>query len=160
MAPEVLKLPAPVVSSVDVARLSRELEAFEAYIEQARARKPEAKQTPPRTSRLLDELVGTNGLNLLQATDRAKLAAFLKALESAPNVHISFASDPSAAFTEKIVSWFRINIHPNMLVHVGLQPNIAAGCIVRTNNKVFDFSLRQNFAEKQQMLIDAIGGKA
>lgn len=160
MAPDLLKLPAPVVSSVDIARLTRELEAFEDYMGQARARKTATKQTPPRTSRLLEELVGANSLNLLQDGDRARLAKFLKSLESAPMVHISFATDPSAAFTEKIVSWFRANIHPTMLVQVGLQPNIAAGCIVRTNNKVFDFSLRQNFVEKQQMLIDAIGGGA
>ncbi|HKR81553.1 MAG TPA: hypothetical protein VJR27_00975 [Candidatus Saccharimonadales bacterium] len=159
MALEVLKLPAPVVSGVDVARLSRELEAFEDYMEQARARKTADKLAPPRTSRLLDELTRSNGLNLLQSADRARLKAFLTSLVGAPTVHISFASDPSAAFTEKIVTWFRTNIHPHTLVQVGLQPNIAAGCIVRTQNKVFDFSLRQNFAEKQQMLIQAIGGK-
>ena len=74
-------------------------------------------------------------------------------------MHISFAADPSASFTEKIVAWFRENIHPNILVQIGLQPNIAAGCVVRTANKIFDFSLRENFNQSQQSLIDAIGGK-
>lgn len=160
MAREVLGLPASVVGLVDINRLSRELEAFEDYMEQAHARKGGEKLAPPRTSRLLDQLVNANQLNLLQDDDRLRLKDFLGSLKTAPTVHISFASDPSAVFTEKIVTWLRANIHPNVLVQVGLQPNIAAGCIVRTENKVFDFSLRENFNQKWQLLVDAVSGDA
>lgn len=153
-----VQLPASIVSTMDVGRLSRELEAFEDYIEQARARKGGTALTPPRTSRLLDELTTTNNCNLLQDSDRERLETFLKSLEAAPVVHISFAVDPSAAFTEKLVRWLRTNIDEHLLVQVGLQPNIAAGCIVRTANKVFDFSLRENFAQKRDLLIKAIEG--
>ena len=160
MAREILQLPASVVSGVDISRLSRELEAFEEYMEQARVRQRTGKTlTPPRTSRLLDELARANQLNLLQDADRERLKLFLDSLDGAPTIHISFSADPSAAFTEKIVLWLRTNIHPHVLVQVGLQPNIAAGCIVRTPNKVFDFSLRENFNQKRQLLVDAIGGK-
>ncbi len=157
MAREVLVLPPTIVGVIDVNRLGRELEAFEDYMEQAKARKS-AKATPPRTSRLLDELAEANQLNLLQDADRERLQAFLGALKDAPSVHISFAADPSALFTQKIVAWFRENVHPNIMVQVGLQPNIAAGCVVRTQNKVFDFSLRENFTQNQQSLINAISG--
>ena len=157
MAREVLVLPPPVVSLVDVHRLSRELEAFEDYMRQAQVRKSGSPVTPPRTSRLLDELARANQLNILQDADRERLTAFLGSLADAPSIHISFAADPSAAFTEKIVLWLRANIHPQILLQVGLQPNIAAGCVVRTANKVFDFSLRENFTDKRGLLIEAIG---
>ena len=71
-------------------------------------------------------------------------------------IHISFAADPSAAFTDKIVAWFRENIHPFVLIQVGLQPTIAAGCVVRTANHSFDFSLRQHFTKQRQLLIDKL----
>ncbi|SRR6266568_7771008 len=157
MARDLLQLPPAVVSLVDINRLSRELEAFEEYMEQVQARKGGTAVTPPRTSRLLDELARANQLNLLQDADRARLKLFLDSLASAPTIHISFATDPSAAFTEKVVLWLRANINPHMLLQVGLQPNIAAGCIVRTSNKVFDFSLRENFAQKRALLVEAVG---
>lgn len=154
-----LRLPASVVGTVDINRLSRELEAFEDYVRQTKARSAGQPLAPPRTSRMLDELAGLNRLNLLQDDARQQLTSFLQNLQDAPTIHISFSADPSAAFTQKIVGWLRDNIHPQLMVQVGLQPNIAAGCIVRTPNKVFDFSLRQNFTQKRQLLLEAIAEK-
>ena len=97
--------------------------------------------------------------DLLQAADRAALAVFLKNLiEQAPTLHISFATDPSASFTAKIVGWLRANIHPLVLVQLGLQPSIAAGCVVRTTNKVFDLSLRDRFSQQKSVLLEALEG--
>jgi hypothetical protein len=39
------------------------------------------------------------------------------------------------------------------LVRVGLQPNIGAGCVVRTTNKSFDFSLRRFFDSKHEFFM-------
>ncbi len=165
MAPKVessadqdLLLPTSIVSSIDIRRLNREIEALEEYVAQATARKVGGNSVPPRTSRLLDELATANHLNLLQAADRTTLRSFLQKMQAAPTIHISFSADPSAAFTQKIVAWLRKNIDSHLLLQVGLQPTIAAGCIVRTENKVFDFSLRQNFTQKRQVLIDAVSG--
>jgi hypothetical protein len=36
---------------------------------------------------------------------------------------------------------------------VGLQPNLGAGSILRTTNKLFDLSLRQDFARKRDILM-------
>ena len=54
------------------------------------------------------------------------------------------------------MTWLRREIHPLVLMTVGLQPNIGAGCIVRTTNKYFDFSLRQDFANKRDLLQAAL----
>lgn len=151
-------LPSLVVGSVDVMRLRRELESLNDYMDQAALRKAgEESIKLPKTSRILDEFVNLNKLNMLQATDREAADRFLRALvDHAPTIHISFAADPSAAFVDKIVVWLRNNIHPQLLLSLGLQPTIAAGCIVRTPNRYYDLSLRRHFAAKRQLLLDKL----
>ncbi len=156
-----LELPTVIFGPVEVHRLQREVEALQEFLQAAAIREP-GKQAPlPRTSRMLEAMAADNKLNLLLATDQKKLITFLqKVEEKAPIIHISFAADPSAALTVKIVSWLRANIHPYALLQLGLQPTIAAGCIVRTANKTFDFSLRGRFDAKRNMLIDSLVASA
>ncbi len=151
-------LPALVSGVVEVRRLSRELEALDEYMRQAGLREAGAKQdTLPRVSRLLDETARENHINLLQKEDRANMSTALEQiLTTAPVVHLSFASDPSATFTSKIVTWLRQNVHPQLLVRLGLQPSIAAGCVMRTTNKSFDFSLRHRFEEQHAALVTSL----
>lgn len=152
-----LELPTIIFGPVEVHRLQREIEALQEYLQAAAIREP-GKQAPlPRASRMLEALAGDNKLNLLHAADQKRLITFLqKVEEKAPVIHISFAADPSAAFTAKIVSWLRANIHPYALLQLGLQPTIAAGCIVRTANKTFDFSLRKRFDQQRPLLIESL----
>jgi F0F1-type ATP synthase delta subunit len=150
-------LPDSVVGPVDAGRLNREMEELDEYLRASAIRKTGAAMQLPKTTVLLDELAEANHLNLLQPADRRRLVNFLHGLsEKAPVLHVSFAADPSSAFTAKIVRWLRQNIHPFVLVQVGLQPSIAAGCTVRSTNKYFDFSLRQHLLQNRQMLINAL----
>jgi F0F1-type ATP synthase delta subunit len=152
-----LKLPVLVFGVVEVRRLRRELEAVDDFMRQAAIREPGKPAALPRVSRLLDALVLDNGRNLLQETDRQELAAYLDTVaKTAPTIHISFASDPSSAFTAKLVTWLRGNIHPSVLLQIGLQPTIAAGCVVRTASKNFDFSLRHKLEEQRGELLKAL----
>lgn len=156
-----LELPTLIFGPVEIHRLLRELEALEEYMIQANIR-DKGKQVPlPKTSRLLEAVAGNNNFNLLNQADRAKLATFLSLIEAkAPVIHVSLAADPSSAFTAKLVAWFRTNVHPYTLVNLGLQPSIAAGCVVRTNSKSFDFSLRNRFAAQRALLLQSIEGGA
>lgn len=152
-----LKLPVLVFGVVEVRRLKRELEGLDEFVRQAAIREPGKQAALPRVSRLLDALATDNSRNLLQDADRQELHQFLVTTEkAAPTMHVSFASDPSSAFTAKLVTWLRANIHPAVLLQIGLQPTIAAGCIVRTANKSFDLSLRQSFEEKRPLLLQAL----
>ena len=149
-APQQLLLPVLVFGIVEVRRLKRELEAVDEFMRQETIREPGKQAALPRVSRMLDALATDNSRNLLQSDHRAELAAFLATVEtSSPTIHMSFASDPSSAFTSRMVKWLRGNIHPSILLQTGLQPTIAAGCIVRTPNKVFDFSLRHRLGIKR-----------
>ena len=150
-----LRLPVSVVSPTDIARLLRELDSIDEYFRQNEIRNETAN--PPRFSRLLDELVVTNKVDLTDNIQRDKLIAAIRLLEKkSPIMHISFSVDPPGAYVQKIVSWLRENVHPFILVRVGLQPNIGAGCVVRTTNKSFDFSLRKFFDKKRDFFIEKL----
>ena len=147
-------LPSSVLTPSDVHNLRRQLDDMSEFMRQAEIRKAGSALQLPRISHNLNELAKDNNLNLLHAEDRKVLLTFLDELKaSAPVVHISFSSDPSGDLLEKIADWFRRNIHPQTLIQVGLQPSIAAGCVIRTQNKIFDFTLRKHFLEQRPTLI-------
>lgn len=156
-----LKLPLSVISQVDVARLLRELNGLNDFFVGAAKRKPGASMQPSRSSRALEQLATDNGLNLFQDKDRAVLSVRLnEVLGKAPLMHISFAAEPSPRALESILAWLRQNIHPHALLQVGLQPTIAAGCVLRTANKVFDMSMRNHLKKQEPYLVQLIQGAA
>lgn len=159
MAAEQLLLPDGAVTRADVGRLMREAEAVASFLDQAATRQPGTAVQLPKTSHLLEEMVASNKLNLLQPADRKQLADFLKVVRTkAPILHISFNSDPSPIFQQRLITWIRQQMHPYILLQIGLHPSIGAGCIVRTTNKFYDFSLRQRFSEQRMLLISKLRG--
>ena len=154
-----LKLPSNIVSQTDVARLIRELNGLDDFFIGAKNRPSGTSVQPPRLSRLMDGLSRENGVNLLEEKHRTKLMEMLKEVhKSAPSMHISFAVEPSPKALEQVLIWMRQNIHPQVLLSVGLQPAIAAGCILRTTNKVFDMSLRSYLKQQSPYLTRLIRG--
>lgn len=152
-------LPVGIVTPVDVNRLIREIQVLDEFLRQAAIRQPGSNMKLPRTSRLLDDLLNSNKLNVLLEVDRRRLEQFMVAVKNhAPVLHMSFSADPSPLFTQKLVTWLRQKIHPLALVQVGLQTNIGAGCILRTTNKEFDFSLRKHLEKQKQLLADQLVG--
>lgn len=146
-----------IVSPGDLKRVRRELETVDEFLRQANLRQGGRTVQLPPTSRMLQTLVEDNKLNLLKVTDRERLKKYLTLLiGKAPVLHMSFASEPSAAFMSKIVVWIRDSIHPQAVINIGLQPSITAGCVLRTANKQFDFSLRQSFEDKRSLLAEAL----
>ena len=152
-----ITLPTQVIGRVDVGRLLREVEALDNFMTQAAIREPGTAVKMPKTSRLLDEMVTNNKLNMLHDTDRSRLQQFLVTVKAkAPVLHMSFSADPSPNFLAKLMTWMRAELHPLVLLQVGLQPNIGAGVIVRTTNKHFDFSLRQRFKKQRALLVERL----
>lgn len=150
-------LPLLVVGPVDVGRLLRELETIDGLATKAKLRDKADEFKLPKTSKLMDLTTELNKLDLLQASDRQQLLELLKVVKQrAPLLHISFNADPAPAFIEKLMAWLRREIHPTVLLTIGLQPSIGAGCIVRSTNKQFDFSLRQDLINKRELLSSKI----
>jgi hypothetical protein len=162
MEHKTLVLPVQVVTPTDLGRLIREFEAIDSDLMQQELRDPETKNLQmPKTSKMMDQLVVQNKLNLTHKTDRKLVGDFLTAVkERAPVLHMSFSQDPSVAFMDKLITWLRREIHVQTLVTIGMQPNLGAGCIVRSTNKQFDFSLRQRFENQRGVLADQLSGPA
>ncbi len=161
MAPnqDILVLPISVVSRVDVGRLLREIELVDNFLTQAAIREGGQPVKLPKTSRLMDEIIEVNKLNVLIEPERKRLMAYMLVVhEKAPVLNMSFSADPSPLFIQKLMIWLRREIHPMVLLQTGLQPNIGAGCVLRTTNKYFDFSLREHFIRNRELLIDKLSG--
>jgi hypothetical protein len=152
-----LSLPVSIATKVDVGRLQRELLAVNEFLEQAAIRQPGTALTLPKTSRLMVETIRINNLNLLHEEDRTTLLTFLNWLmEKAPHIHMSFSTEPSTVFLQKLITYIRENLHPNALLQVGLQPTIGAGFKLRTTNKYYDFSLQTTLKSKHQILMQSL----
>ena len=138
---------------VDLGRLIRELERLESALRSDKIRTGADVQLP-KLSALMDQLAEANKLDLRDLHARQSLLAFLKLLrKEAPRIHMSFSADPSPQFLTKLMTWLRANIHPHVLVAIGLQPGIGAGCVLRTTNRYFDMSLGKSFADKRELLM-------
>ena len=154
-------LPVLVISPTDLGRLIRELEALSEHLLQMTLRNKEGHEIKmPHTSMLMDKTLEVNKVDLMSEDQRKQLHEFLVASKAqAPVIHMSFSADPAPVFLEKIITWFRSEVHPLALITVGLQPNLGAGCILRTTNKQFDLSLKQDFLKKRDILMEAINAK-
>lgn len=156
---KILTLPQSIIGRTDVGRLVREAKELDDFLEQAAIRQSGSSLKLPKTSRLMDELVQSNKLNPLVKADRRHVMTFLQeTYKQAPVLHMSFNADPSPRFLLRLISWLRQEIHPLVLLETGLQPSLGAGCIVRTSNKVFDFSLRERFKHQRGLLLEQLKG--
>lgn len=152
-----LKLPLTVINRQDVLRLLHELREVDNQMLQA-VIKQEKKVHIPHASESLISMVRDNAIDIGLEQNRKKLIAELENIKhTAPVVHVSFANEPSSIVMQKLVLWWRREVHPRVLLHVGLQPSIAIGCVVRTPNHQFDFSLKRRLLESRGLLAGAIG---
>ena len=150
-------LPLSVITIIDLSRVGRELSNLDEFLLQSAIRTPGTPMSLPRLSKLLDDTAQINKLNLLEENDRKALINALSYIKDhGPRLHISFSAEPSAPFVTKIAEYIRNNISPLALLQIGLQPTIAAGCIIRTPSKQFDLSLRQHLRDNTKKLTDLI----
>lgn len=153
-APPKLALLVSVVTPADVGRLAHELDVLENDLVQLKMQKTEHGQPLLAFSKGLQRLAEHNRLNLELPADRQTLQTFLSDVKQrAPVLHVSFNSEPSSLFLDKLLLWLRREIHHNVLLTIGLQPAIGAGCMVRTTNKYFDLSMRQTFIAARPKLL-------
>ncbi len=150
-------LPPQVSGRTDINRLLRELEALEETLITRTAK----DNLSPKVTSLLNQTALANGYKLLEKTHRQHIAQQLtKIRDYAPQLHISFAAEPSPKVTETLLGWLRSNVHRYALVQIGLQPAIAAGCVLRTPNKIFDMSLGATLQKQTPYLLKLLKGAA
>jgi F0F1-type ATP synthase delta subunit len=143
-----------IASPSDLRRTRRELEALDEFLRQSSLRQGGKEVKMPTVSRIMEDLATDSDLNLLKKTDRERLMKFITLLiQKAPVVHMTFASEPSAKAMAKLISWMRENLHPQIVVSIGVQPSIAAGCMLRTTNRQFNFTLREALDDQTENFI-------
>lgn len=157
MEPRKFIIPIQIVTKTDVSRLIKELNQIDEFLQQVSIHQPGSTMKLPKSSDLLNYTAEMNRLNLLNEKSRATLSAMLNSLKSsAPIIHLSFSTNPTSNFIEKILQWLRSEVNAQILLNVGLQPEIGAGCIVRGNSLFLDLSLRNHFFKKRDFLISKL----
>lgn len=92
----------------------------------------------------LDNFLDGNKLDKLDANNLVTIKQFIDStLKTAPQISIVLATLPTSSERDELVNWFRSNIQPNLLMHFIQNDDILAGCVVRTDSAVYDWSLQQ-----------------
>jgi hydroxypyruvate isomerase len=84
-----------------------------------------------------------------------ELIAYLRALKL-PQVHIMLAALPNRAQREALVSWFRNNVGSDLLLSFVADRNLGGGIVVRTPNRVFDFTWKQQLIAGRSKLAEIL----
>ena len=153
--------PPSLVSHADLAKLLRELEGVDNYLESQRARSggKSAGVQLPAMSKALSDLLEINKIELANDHTRMELRTTLRKLKDhAPVIHMTFAAESDPASMQQIVGWIRHELHPQALVTVGLQPSLIGGVYIRTPNHVHDFSVRAHMQNSREIIVKALDG--
>lgn len=153
-------LPTGVVSKGDIARLIREFEALDNALTTSKVRKKVgAKEADaPVLSGQLGAFIDANPVELDSTSARTRYIRQLRVLkDTAPIIHMTFASVVDSESLQQLIVWLRDSIHPQTVIDVHLQPALVAGVYVRTPNHVHDFSVRGALAGRRDALKEALG---
>ena len=151
-----LKIPESLASKQDVTHIHRELRIFTDKVDQSIMRHEDPIEYPP-ISNSLRELAVENQTDLRDPKACDNLMLRIEELKlNAPTVHISFPMEPSNEVLQKLIRWLRKEVSPDIFIQIGLQPTIAAGVVVRTPNKMFDFTLRSHLGKSRDKLIEVL----
>ena len=150
-----LRLPLSLATKQDVALVHRELRDYIDYAVQLSIRKQQADQTSISSN--LNEVIVLNQVDINDSKSAQKLlVAFDELLKKSLIFHMSFAVNPNHETVEKLIKWFRKEISPKIILSIGVQPTIAAGAVLKTQNRQYDFSLRKHLELSKPKLVEVL----
>lgn len=154
---DTISLPSSVVTLADLRRLVSEIEVVDVSLtEEAMRQNIVAHHATPSltVSKQLSEFIRLNQLDLRDASIRSKTITDVRDLKTKISVvHVIFAASATAEPLEKIVQWLRASFGGPVVVTVGLQPDLIGGAVIRTANRVFDFSVRTQLSKGRQTIV-------
>lgn len=154
-----LKLPNLIVTKTDLRRVKREILALDQYFLSYfnKGANKEAQVSVPKMSVSLASFISENKLNVEDEIVRKTAIEFISFLtDDAPEMHISFASDPPASVLDRLITWIRNEIHPQLVLNIGVRPAIVGGCVIRTKAEIFDFSFAKGIEENSAELAETL----
>lgn len=149
-------LPASVVTRRDVAHLTLEAEKIDSEMtaSDARFRTSRKRRSQPVLSDNLEQFLEVNDIDIKSSKVRSDLIKQLRNLKSSvPVIHMTFSASADADSLQRIATWLRSEVHPQVVIDAGVQPSLVAGVYVRTANSVMDLSLRGRLKGQRELLV-------
>lgn len=88
-----------------------------------------------------------------------EVARRLETIKStAPMVRVTLPGLPSPKLRIELVSWFRKEIHPQVLVSFSLNRLLAGGMVLRAGSSIYDFSFSGALLKQRSKLADMFRG--
>ena len=154
-----LKLPASLVTKHQFIHFLNDFEIFdEAMTAYEIKASTGAENNPmPAEDQRITQFLGENNLASNDSGARANVVETLRSIRKvAPIVHMTFSAEADPASLADVAAWFRETMHPHALLEVGLQPHLVAGAYIRSQNKVYDYSLRARIVGQRASLVEAL----
>lgn len=152
-------LPDSVYSPEQLIAYALELERYVAWLRSAQiqqkygAKDKAAAGEPTLSAELIKVIETWQQGKKVTPTSLEELSQVLRGLkDQAPTVHITLAAVASPAVRQALVDWFRKNISPQLLISFIANRNIGGGLIVRTDQRIYDYSFRQLLISKRDAI--------
>ena len=146
-------LPPSISSRQDVKAVIMELKRYIRWVSQSEIKQSVTQQASaqqPAVSPTTMDVV--NGSHAGKPLTKDSLESLIKSLDAfvakAPFVTVTLAAPAPNSLRQAIVSWFRQNVRPNLLVDFSFNSTMLGGMVVRYGSHVFDGSF------KRQILAD------
>lgn len=153
-----LKLPDIIGSKRDLILASRQIEQTlnDRLQDEVRERFGAKKVGSKAGQQALSALLELN--KIMDDTDNLKrLLQNLEAVKQyAPRVRIAFSQEPDQEMFQRLVRWFRAEIHPSVLLQISVQPTLGGGFVLQTNARRYDMSLRTHILASTPKFIEVM----
>lgn len=158
--PKLLVLPSFLATKGEVHKMLTELLQIEKFLDEAKMRQPGTKLSLPQTTADLDKFADANGRNVLNHDHRGEMARFLRAVyKYAPEIAVMVSPNAEKQLIDKIIEWFRQNVHAQTLISRSDQARLNGGAIIRIKHKSYDFSLNSRLAIADSVLASGLSGQ-
>ncbi len=153
-------LPSDIVTKVDVSRLVREFEGVDNALTAKTVRKKAgaSSEDMPAISPQLSGFLEQNPVELENTGARSAYIKQLRLLkDNVKEMNMTFAVIADPESLQQLSAWLRESVHPHTVIDVHLQPALVAGVYLRSQNHVFDFSVRNALKAKRGELEKELG---
>jgi ATP synthase delta (OSCP) subunit len=156
--PAQFELPAAVYSPALLESVMYDIQFYLDWIRQNQIRKTvgaKTKEEPTHSAETVLVIEAWLGGKPATLESLEGLLVHLRGLKL-PEVHIMLAALPNRVQRETLVAWFRANVSPKLLLSFVADRNLGGGLVVRTPNRVFDYSWKQQLVSGRSKLAEIL----
>ena len=156
--PAPFELPAAVYSPELVDSVRYEIEHYLAWYRENKIHKTvgaPAVGEPDHSSETAMVIEAWAARQPLTVASLEALLEYLRELKL-PIAHVTLAALPNHTQRQQLVDWFRTTVGPNVLISFVGDRNLGGGIVLRTPNRVFDYSWKQRLMEGRAKLAEVV----